>query len=80
MKSIPEEGVIEVKTKHGKIVATEGGDPDYPGIWLEYLDKKGDGKKLSHPQVLMEQDDDGRIRLLIWDDPNDECHTREIIF
>ena len=71
---------MEIKTKHGKLIATEAGDPDYPGIWLEYVDNEDNGQNLSRPQVLMEQEaETGNIRLLIWDDPKNECHTREII-
>ena len=71
---------MEIKTKHGKLIATEAGDPDYPGIWLEYVDNEDNGQNLSRPQVLMEQEaETGNIRLLIWEDPNKEDYTREII-
>ena len=69
---------MEVETKNGKIVASEAGT-EYPGIWLEYIDNNDNGQNLSRPQVLMEADPEtGRVRLLIWDDPDQEDYTREI--
>lgn len=71
---------MTVKTKNGCIVASKAGT-EYPGIWLEYVDDKDTGQTLSRPQVLMESNPEtGQIRLLIWDNPNSEEYTREIIF
>jgi hypothetical protein len=71
---------MQVKTKHGVIIASEAGT-DYPGIWVEYVDDDENGEKLSRPQALMEADPEtGKIRLLVWDDPDSEDYTREIFF
>lgn len=71
---------MKVKTKNGYIVVSEA-STDYPGIWLEYIDNNDNGQNLSRPQVLMEADTEtGKVRLLIWDNPNSEDYTREIRF
>ena len=71
---------IKVKTKGGYLWATEGGDIDYPGIDIEFVADKADENSLSRPRVLFEYPKDGKLRLLIWSDKNNEDYTQEIIF
>lgn len=72
---------IKIKVKGGYLRAIESGDPEYPGIWVEFVSNDDNGKNLSRPQALMEIDPNtNKPRLLVWDDPNNEDYTKEIEF
>jgi hypothetical protein len=71
---------IKVKTKNGYLWATDSGDIDYPGIDVEFIADNEDENALSNPRILFEYPTDGKLRVLIWDDKNNEDYTREIIF
>ena len=71
---------IKVKTKGGYLWATEGGDIDYPGIDIEFIADNEDENAVSRPRVLFEYSTDGKLRVLIWDDKDNEDYTREIVF
>ena len=71
---------IKVKTKGGFLWATESIDVDYPGIDIEFMADNVDENSLSRPRVLFEYPKDGKLRLLIWSDKNNEDYTQEIIF
>lgn len=71
---------IKVKTKGGYLWATNSGDIDYPGIDVEFIADKEDENALSNPRILFEYPTDGKLRVLIWDDKNNEDYTREIVF
>lgn len=79
-------GQIVVNTSKGQIIATQAGDVDYPGIFIDFQ-KKGD--TYTRPVCLAEKTPDlackdgttekGQVRLLIWEDPNSEDYTTEVI-
>ena len=71
---------FKVKTQKGFLWATEGMDTDYPGIDIEFVADKVDENSLSRPRILFEYPKDGKLRLLIWNDKNNEDYTQEIIF
>lgn len=71
---------FKVKTKGGFLWATESMDKDYPGIDIEFMADNVDENSLSRPRVLFEYPKDGKLRLLIWSDKNNEDYTQEIIF
>jgi hypothetical protein len=72
---------IKIKVTGGYLRAIESGDPEYPGIWVEFVGDDDNGENLSRPQALMEIDPStNKPRLLVWDDPNNEDYTQEIKF
>ena len=71
---------IKVKTKGGFLWATDSGDIDYPGIDIEFVADNVDENSLSRPRIVFEYPTDGKLRLLIWSDKNNEDYTQEIIF
>ena len=77
---MPEEIVVKLPGR-GNLVATKSSDPDYPGIDVEFISATDNGENLSRPRVLIEWPNrtNGFLRALIWDDPNSEDYTREVI-
>lgn len=71
---------IKVKTKGGYLWATDCGDIDYPGIDVEFIANNEDENALSRPRILFEHPTDGKLRVLIWDDKDNEDYTKEIVF
>lgn len=74
---------IKVKVKGGIIRAVPSSDPDYPGIWVEFIRDDDNGQNLSRPQILFEQPydmPDGDVRALVWEDIDSEDYTKEIVF
>lgn len=71
---------IKVRTKGGYLWAMESGDIDYPGIDIEFIADNDNEENLSRPRVLFEYPEDGKLRVLIWDDKDNEDYTREIVF
>ena len=73
---------IKLRTKNGYFLATESIDPYYPGIDVEFVSDNETGNEFSRPRVLFEYPafEDGKLRVLIWDDKNSEDYTREIEF
>ena len=71
---------IKVKTKGGYLWATNSGDIDYPGIDIEFVANNEDENTLSRPRILFEYPTDGKLRVLIWDDKDNEDYTKEIVF
>ena len=71
---------IKVKTKGGYLWATNSGDIDYPGIDIEFVANNEDENIVSRPRILFEYSTDGKLRVLIWDDKDNEDYTREIVF
>lgn len=71
---------FKVKTKDGYFWATASGDVDYPGIDIEFIADNDNGDNLSRPRILFEYPTDGKLRVLIWDDKDNEDYTREIEF
>lgn len=70
---------LKVKIKDGYLIATRSPDPDYPGIDIEYV-TNDESQELSQPRVLIECPKETNIlRCLIWDDPNNEDYSEEII-
>ena len=68
-----------VNVNGGHLVATISQDPYYPGIDIEYIADNDSGENLSRPRVLVELPHDDTLRALIWNDPNDEDYTKEIV-
>lgn len=75
-----EERCLRVKVEGGYLYATIGGDVNYPGIWVEFIADNDHGLNMSRPTVLMEKPIDEQLRVLIWDDKDNEDYTKEIIF
>lgn len=71
---------INVKVPGGSIVASIAGDTDYPGIDVEFVADNDTGEDLSRPRALFEKPKDGELRVLVWDDKNNEDYTKEITF
>ena len=73
---------IKVRTKDGYLLATDSGDIDYPGIDIEFIADNEDENAISRPRILFEYPtyEDGKLRVLIWDDKDNEDYTREIVF
>lgn len=77
---------IKQRVKGGYLIARKCGDYDYPGIEIEFVSdtEDVDVDVVSRPAVLFEYPtcygEDGRLRVLIWDDKYSEDYTREIEF
>lgn len=75
--------VIKVQVRGGYLRAIPSEDPDYPGIWIDFIRDTEKEDIVSRPQVLVEQPkyfEDREARVLIWQDPDKEDYTGEIIF
>ena len=70
---------LKIKIRNGYLVATISEDPYYPGIDIEYVADDDIGEQLSRPRVLVELPYDDTLRALIWNNPNDEDYTEEIV-
>lgn len=71
--------VIIVKIDGGYLRAEKSYDPDYPGIDIEFISDNEDEFALSRPRVLVEKPtDNGKLRTLIWNNPNSEDYAEEI--
>lgn len=53
---------------------------DYPGLDIEFIPENEDEIYGTNPRVLFECTPEGKLRLLIWDDKNNEDYTKEIVF
>jgi hypothetical protein len=71
---------IQVKVEGGCLVATVSYDENYPGIDIEFVADDDKGEQLSRPRILFEKPVDGELRVLVWEDPNNEDYTKEITF
>ena len=71
---------IRVKVQGGVLVAAVTGDSDYPGIDVEFVADNDKGEDLSRPRVLFEKPKDGELRVLVWNDKDNEDYTEEITF
>lgn len=71
---------IDVKVKGGELIATKSCDPEYPGVDIEFVADNDKGDSLSRPRVLFELPKDGKLRVLVWADKNNEDYTHEIEF
>ena len=73
--------VIETKVKDGILRAWVEDDPNYPGISVEFIPDYTDRNVLSYPRVLMEKPTESEcLRALLWEKPDDEDFTTEIVF
>ena len=71
---------IKVKVEGGYLRANPSSDPDYPGIDVEFVPDNYNGETLSMPRVLFEKPIDDKLRVLIWDDADNEDYTKEMLF
>ena len=71
---------ISVKVPGGSIIASIADDADYPGIDVEFVSDNDMGEDLRRPRVLFEKPKDGDLRVLIWNDKDNEDYTKEITF
>jgi|GEM_PF-6648051 len=61
-------------------------DPDYPGVDIEYIPNNSTSVPCTRPRVLIEAPVDdatgkpGKLRTLIWSDPNGEDYTEKVEF
>lgn len=73
--------VIETKVKGGRLRAWVEDDPNYPGISVEFIPDYTNRNVLSYPRVLMEKPTESEcLRALLWEKPDDEDFTTEIVF
>lgn len=72
--------ILQIRLPNGYLVASISADPDYPGIDVEYVDDNDNETDLSRPRVLIEApvEDEGNIRALIWNNPQDEDYTEDV--
>lgn len=73
---------IKVQVRGGYLRAIPSEDPDYPGIWVDFIRDTEKEDIVSRPQVLVEQPEyfkDRQARVLVWRDPDSEDYTDEII-
>lgn len=72
------DGMIRVEGK-GRFDVVQSRDDKYPGIDVEFIpdDKNYSG---TCPRIVFEYPEDGKLRLLIWGDKNQEDYTEQIIF
>lgn len=70
---------ISIKVEGGRLVATKSGDLAYPGIDVEFIPDNQE-ETLSRPRVLFEKPKGEVLRMLIWDDENNEDFTKQIKF
>ena len=71
---------LQVKVDGGYLYATISGDDNYPGICVEFVADDDTGEALSRPTVLIEKPVDDELRVLVWEDEDDEDYTTEIKF
>lgn len=71
---------LKVKVSGGTIIASVTGDKDYPGIDVEFVSDKDSDEGISRPRVLFEKPKGGKLRVLVWDDKDNEDFTKEIVF
>ena len=71
---------IIVRVQGGYFMASKSQDPDYPGIDIEFVADDDRGQNLSRPRVLFEKPIDGDLRVLIWNNPNNEDYEEEVEF
>lgn len=69
-----------IKVKGGELVATKTVDPEYPGIDIEFVSDNDNGSALSRPRVLFECTKDGKLRVLVWADEDNEDYTHKVEF
>ena len=70
-----------VKVKGGELVATKTFDPEYPGIDIEFISDSDKGSSaLSRPRVLFECTKEGKLRVLVWADEDNEDYTPKVEF
>lgn len=83
-KEIDDIQVITVPVLGGEIRVTVCGDPNYPGVDVEYVADSDEGQNPSRPRVTMEMTmvDEGSslLRALVWTDPEKEGYTKVISF
>ena len=53
---------------------------DYTGIDIEFVADNENENVLSRPRIVFEYPTDGKLRVLIWDDKDNEDYTKEIVF
>lgn len=75
-----QEDCLRVKVDGGYLYATISGDIDYPGICVEFVADNENDNIRSRPTVLIEKPVDDDLRVLVWEDNQDEDYTTEIKF
>ena len=83
MENLIIEAQIKVRVNGGYLVASPSDDPDYPGIWIEFIKDEVSEDAETNKQILVEQPQyagykAGEIRVLIWEDEKDCDFTKEI--
>lgn len=74
----PAKPTLEQPIENGVLRAECSLDPMYPGIDIEFISENEDETAVSNPRVLIEKPKDGKLRVLIWSNPNSEDYTTEI--
>lgn len=75
-----------VPIKEGYLNINVSMDPDYPGVDIEYIPNNGTSVPCTLPRVLIEAPVDdatgkpGKLRALIWNNPNGEDYTEKVEF
>ena len=71
---------LKIRVDGGYLNATISGDIDYPGICVEFIADNENDNIMSRPTVLIEKPVDDDLRVLVWEDNQDEDYTTEIKF
>ena len=71
---------LKIKVDGGYLYATISGDDNYPGICVEFIADNENDNIMSRPTVLIEKPVDDDLRVLVWEDNQDEDYTTEIKF
>ena len=70
-----------MRVQKGYIEAVTVDDGEYAGMYLEFIHDKDNGQVESRPQARMEYNPSTKqVRLLVWEDPDNEDYTTEITF
>ena len=75
-----QEGCLRIKVDGGYLYATISGDYNYPGICVEFIADNENDNIMSRPTVLIEKPVDDELRVLVWEDKQNEDYTTEIKF
>lgn len=64
-----------IPIKGGKLDVRVSTDDNYPGVDVEFLSHDDTGSNPSRPRVVVECPKDGNLRVLIWNDSENEDYT-----
>lgn len=66
---------ILIPVKGGNLDVRVSSDDNYPGVDIEFVSYNDTGANPSRPRVVVEYPKDDNLRVLIWNNPEDEDYT-----